>query len=119
MLARASTPERIGRERKHGEDKLHRTQPQARTSVEAVRCSPGQAEGASARRQTAARRALRGAPETGAAAAQRIAHAHSQPLRTDWASARLLSQAESFAHRASGAGLERPGSGHGQVELVR
>jgi hypothetical protein len=45
-------------------------------------------------REQADGRALQGAPEAGQAAAQFLAHAAAQPLRTDGPSARLLSQAE-------------------------
>ena len=74
---------------------------------EAGRALCGQAQGAEGRRRRsdeAGGSAFRGAAEAGAAAAQLVGDAHSQPLRADGARARLLPQAAGVPQHAARAG---------------
>ena len=85
---------------------------------QAVRRQARRAEGDRQRREPAAGRTFRSAPEAGGAAAQLVQDPHPQPLRGHGPSARLLSQAEDEPDRAARPRVARADPRPRQVELV-
>src|SRR5207248_1348068 len=105
--------------RSNGEEELNRKEQSAPPHGEEIFGPARAAQSDRARQEQTGRGAFCRHAQARRIAAQFLGHADSQPLRADRAAPRLLPQAQTVAHRAAGARLQRADPRTAEVELVR